>query len=120
MPKIQKCEHKECNNTAQILTKEESSVEHSEFFSCGELEDSLVNMRLSSSRAHNKLLDIKKLESSATGRYDARYRDSVMVSDESDTELFKEPHRLDQRMLAGQGQKHVRKVSNLSLLGDAD
>ena len=61
MPKIEKCEHKECNNTAQILTREESSVEHSEFNSCGELEDSLVKMRLSSSRANNKLLDIKKL-----------------------------------------------------------
>jgi len=95
MPKIEKCEHKECNNTAQILTREESSVEHSDFNSCGELEDSMVKLRLSSSRANNKLLDIKKLESSATGRYDARYRDSVIVSDESDTELFKEPHRLD-------------------------
>ena len=94
MPKIEKCDHKECNNTAQ-RKREESSVEHSKFNSCGESEDSLVKMRLSSSRANNKLLDIKKLESSATGRYDARYRDSVMVSDESDTELFKEPHRLD-------------------------
>ena len=58
--------------------------QQSQYNSGNELDDSMVKMRLSSARIPKKVLDIKKLEVSATGRYDARYRDSVVVSEESD------------------------------------